>query len=61
MFSVRSSFPREPNRYSRMLAELRARGETILDLTASNPTCVGFAAPEREAVAALDDPRALVY
>jgi hypothetical protein len=56
MFSRRSRHATETNPLTLALAE--ARG--VLDLTVSNPTRAGIAYPE-EILAALSDPRALVY
>ena len=42
-------------------AEKRHAGAEILDLTISNPTCAGFDYPSEEILAALSDPRALIY
>lgn len=49
-----------PNRISLAVEAARARGP-VLDLTESNPTVVGLPYPEAEILAALADPRALVY
>jgi aspartate/methionine/tyrosine aminotransferase len=54
MFSDRTCWNREQNRLSRTLAELRAAGVPILDLTRSNPTECGLLSDEslvRQAVA----------
>jgi alanine-synthesizing transaminase len=61
MFSSRTNWPLEPNRFARALEEHRRSGKTLLDLTASNPTACGFVYPEQEILAALADPRALEY
>ncbi|HYB62679.1 MAG TPA: pyridoxal phosphate-dependent aminotransferase [Methylomirabilota bacterium] len=61
MFSSRSNWKLEPNRFARALEAHRRSGKTMLDLTASNPTNCGFVYPEREILAALADPRALEY
>jgi alanine-synthesizing transaminase len=61
MFSSRTNWPLEPNRFARALEEHRRSGKTLLDLTVSNPTACGFVYPEREILAALADPRALEY
>jgi hypothetical protein len=58
--SGRFEWSLEPNELSRLLAEKRAAGAHILDLTESNPTRAGFDYPA-EIAAALADPRALVY
>jgi len=61
MFSTRTDWRLETNRLTRALEEHRRSGRERLDLTASNPTTCGFAYPERDILAALSDPRALVY
>jgi aspartate/methionine/tyrosine aminotransferase len=61
MFSSRSNWKLEPNRFARALEAHWRSGKTLLDLTASNPTNCGFVYPEREILAALADPRALEY
>jgi len=61
MFASRTNWRLEPNRLTRALEKHRNSGRKFLDLTASNPTECGLAYPEREILAALADPRALVY
>jgi alanine-synthesizing transaminase len=61
MFASRTNWRLETNRLTRALEEHRKSGKELLDLTASNPTTCGLAYPEREILAALADPRALVY
>src|SRR5579863_3319423 len=61
MFTSRTNWRLETNRLTRALEEYRRSGKDFLDLTASNPTTCGFAYPEREILAALADPRGLVY
>src|ERR1700693_733444 len=61
MFASRTNWRLEKNRLTRALEEHRRSGKELFDLTASNPTTCGFAYPEREILAALADPRALVY
>lgn len=51
----------EPNALSAALARLKAEGQAILDLTASNPTRCGFAYPEPELRAALSQRTVLAY
>ncbi|MGA7794332.1 MAG: pyridoxal phosphate-dependent aminotransferase [Candidatus Acidiferrales bacterium] len=46
---------------TRALEEHRRSGKELFDLTASNPTTCGFSYPEGEILAALTDPRGLVY
>jgi alanine-synthesizing transaminase len=61
MFASRTNWRLETNRLTRALEEHRRSGKQLFDLTASNPTTCGFAYPEREILAALTDPRGLVY
>jgi alanine-synthesizing transaminase len=61
MFASRTNWRLETNRLTRALEEHRRGGKELFDLTASNPTTCGFAYPEREILAALTDPRGLVY
>jgi alanine-synthesizing transaminase len=61
MFSNRTNWHLAPNALTRVLNELRASGQEILDLTISNPTEAGVR-PDSEAVlAALPNPDALRY
>jgi alanine-synthesizing transaminase len=61
MFASRTNWRLETNRLARALEERRRSGRELLDLTESNPTACGFVYPEREILAALGDPRGLVY
>jgi alanine-synthesizing transaminase len=60
MFSSRTRWDRTENRLARLLAARRAAGAEVLDLTVSNPTLAGLAAP-LEVLAALAAPEALRY
>jgi len=60
MFAKRTEWDLRPNRLSEKLAELRGRGEEILDLTESNPTKVGLQYPDG-LLKELADPRGLLY
>src|SRR5688572_87877 len=60
-FSTRSLQEDVPNALTRKVAELRAQGKRLLDLTVSNPTTAGLPYAEKEILEALADPRALVY
>jgi alanine-synthesizing transaminase len=61
MFSHRTNWRLSPNALTCALAESRASGQKILDLTISNPTEAGVR-PDSEAVlAALANPRAMHY
>jgi alanine-synthesizing transaminase len=61
MFASRTKWPLETNRLTQALEECRRSGREILDLSESNPTACGFHYPEREILAALADPRGLIY
>ncbi|MBI3271919.1 MAG: pyridoxal phosphate-dependent aminotransferase [Planctomycetes bacterium] len=60
-FSSRTPDDRAPNRFAVKLAERRAAGAALLDLTESNPTRAGFEYDGVGILAALADPRALRY
>jgi len=60
-FSNRTPASLQPNRLSRRVADLRAAGAPLIDLTLSNPTRAGLAYPSAEIISALDDPRSLSY
>lgn len=53
MFSNRIPWPHRENRLTEALGRRRAAGKPVLDLTESNPTRVGLAAPASEIAAAL--------
>ncbi len=61
MFSSRLNWDLPANPLSRLLAQKRASGPEILDLTESNPTRAGFNYPAEHILAALADPRSLCY
>src|SRR5258708_31345005 len=61
MFSERNGWNLEKNRLSHKLAELRASGQTILDLTRSNPTECGFSYDQERIQNALARPESLRY
>jgi alanine-synthesizing transaminase len=61
MFSERTRWNLEKNRLSHKLAELRASGQTILDLTRSNPTECAFSYDEQRIQRALAQPASLLY
>lgn len=61
MFSHRLPDNLEANAFSTLLARKRAEGARLLDLTESNPTKAGIPYPKEEILAALSDPRSLVY
>jgi alanine-synthesizing transaminase len=60
MFSERVPSDLRQNRLAAALADLKRRNEPIVDLTASNPTRMGFVYPD-DLLAPLADPRGLVY
>ncbi len=61
MFSERTNWRLAQNQFTQALAEVRAGGAEILDLTASNPTRVGLHYNEQEILGALASPCALDY
>jgi alanine-synthesizing transaminase len=61
VFSSRLKWDSNPNPLAVLLAEKRKSGQTVLDLTESNPTHAGLKYPQDEILAALADPRALRY
>jgi alanine-synthesizing transaminase len=61
VFSSRTNWNLQINRFAQALEVHRKSGKAILDLTASNPTTCGFDYPANEILSALSDPRALQY
>jgi alanine-synthesizing transaminase len=61
MFSHRTSWRRSPNALTRAIAEARASGQEILDLTVSNPTEAGVRPDPEIVLAALANPEAMRY
>jgi aspartate/methionine/tyrosine aminotransferase len=61
MFSERTHWRLTQNRFTQAVEEVRARGATILDLTASNPTRVGLKYDSAGILSALRSERALDY
>ncbi len=61
MFSHRVPDGSAPNAWSRRLAERRAAGAALLDLSEANPTAVGLGGAAAVELAALADPRGLEY
>jgi len=61
MFSERTNWKLAQNRLTQALAEVRAGGGKVLDLTASNPTRVGLEYDSRAILQALGSARALDY
>jgi|SRR5262252_1441979 len=61
MFSHRTNWNLTPNAFTRAIAEVRASGQKILDLSISNPTQAGIQ-PEAETIfEALANPEAMFY
>ena len=61
MFSHRTNWHLAPNALTRVLKEVRASGEQILDLTISNPTEAGVCPDPEPVLGALVNPEAIRY
>lgn len=61
MFSQRSSPDSRPNAWATALLSAKRSGERLLDLTAGNPTALGFPYADQVILAGLGDARALRY
>ena len=61
MFSDRFNWNLSPNSLSVLLQDKISRGETILDLTESNPTRIGLDYNYEEILAALSQPQSMIY
>jgi aspartate/methionine/tyrosine aminotransferase len=61
MFSSRAHWNTAPNQLSDLATEKRLHGESIIDLTESNPTRCEFSYPKQEILTALADESNLVY
>jgi alanine-synthesizing transaminase len=61
MFAKRTNWNFETNRLSAALAEHRAAGKPLIDLTASNPTECGFQHDQEAILGALRNPSAMRY
>ena len=61
MFSRRTAWKLESNRYSIALSEARSQGAQLLDLTVSNPTDCGFDFDSKAIMNALARPESLHY
>ena len=61
MFSKRTDWKLTPNAFTAAQQEMREAGREILDLTASNPTCVGLNYEAETILGALASPESLVY
>jgi alanine-synthesizing transaminase len=61
MFSSRTDWNTTPNRLSGLTTEKHLRGESIVDLTESNPTKCKFYYPNEKILSALTEPSILSY
>jgi alanine-synthesizing transaminase len=61
MFSKRTNWKLNPNKYTQALQEMRATGAPIVDLTVSNPTQCGFHYDAEHILRAFQNPNALTY
>ena len=61
MFADPTNWNLAPNRLSKALAQHRASGKSLIDLTASNPAQCGFRYDDRVILQALCNPAALSY
>jgi len=61
MFSPRTNWPRTPNPLAVALAERRAQGLPVVDLTESNPTLAGFDYPREAILESLANPASMQY
>jgi alanine-synthesizing transaminase len=61
MFSHRTNWRLSPNALTRAIAEARASGQKVLDLTVSNPTEAGVRTDPDAVLAALANPEAMYY
>jgi alanine-synthesizing transaminase len=61
MFSDRFNWNLSPNLLSVLLQNKTSRGETIFDLTESNPTRIGLDYNSEEILAALSQPQSMIY
>ena len=61
MFSTRFDWDQSPNALSLLLRDKKRKGETVLDLTESNPTRVGLAYDVDDILVALSQPAAMAY
>jgi alanine-synthesizing transaminase len=61
MFSERTNWKLSQNRYTQTLEQLRASGQSLLDLTLSNPTECHLDYDQEAILKAFQNPRALAY
>ena len=61
MFSQRTNWKLTPNAFTQAIADVRASGQQIIDLTISNPTQVGILPDAETVLAAFVNPEAMQY
>src|ERR1700739_1976594 len=61
MFSQRTNWKLSPNKYTQAVEEMRASGESFIDLTISNPTQCGLHYDAQGILAAFQNPNLLSY
>ncbi len=61
MFSGRSRWNLQPNEFSLAIERQRSSASGVLDLTASNPTTVGFDYDEEAILSAMNNRKSLTY
>jgi alanine-synthesizing transaminase len=61
MFSQRTNWKLTPNAFTQAIAEVRASGQEIIDLTISNPTQAGILPDPETVLAAFVNPEAMQY
>lgn len=61
MFSERTNWKLSQNRYTQALEKLRASGQSLIDLTVSNPTECGLNYNSEAILKAFQNPRSLTY
>jgi len=61
MFSKRTQWERQPNDISLIIADFRRQGQSVLDLTESNPTRSGFVYPQEDILTPFLSPDNLSY
>jgi alanine-synthesizing transaminase len=61
MFSERTNWKLTPNRYTRALEEIRSSGESLFDLTVSNPTECGLHYDSAAILKAFQNEKAIAY
>lgn len=61
MFSERTDWKLTPNRYTRALEEMRSSGESLFDLTVSNPTECGLHYDSAAILKAFQNEKAIAY